>query len=231
MEHWGHGRRRSAGAAGTPTAGAAPHDATGTPTQGVAARAQLEIENPARRRCTAGCAAARSSARAWTTSTTTTSTSWSGARRRARTPARTRSTARCRTRLTRVARSTSGSSSARSCSASSARTTTGRGSCCTSATPNNPILPSSPAAPMRLNAFKAQLSTVGAWELHRFRHTCGTEWLRAGMELAIVSRLFGHSTSSRPLAARDRRRRAHRAAKRKTAHLTCGTPTPHQPAA
>jgi site-specific recombinase XerD len=67
------------------------------------------------------------------------------------------------------------------------------------ATPNNPMLPSSPAGPMRLNALKAQLSTVGAWELHRFRHTCGTEWLRAGMELAHVSRLLGHANITQTL--------------------------------
>jgi site-specific recombinase XerD len=31
------------------------------------------------------------------------------------------------------------------------------------------------------------------WELHRFRHTCGTEWLRAGMPLELVQKHLGHS--------------------------------------
>jgi site-specific recombinase XerD len=61
------------------------------------------------------------------------------------------------------------------------------------ATPNSK-LPSSPAAPMRHRAFEAQLQTVGRWELQRFRHACGTEWLRAGMELEKVSKLLGHAS-------------------------------------
>jgi site-specific recombinase XerD len=52
---------------------------------------------------------------------------------------------------------------------------------------------------MRHRAFKDQLSTVGAWELHRFRHTCGTEWLRAGMELELVSKLLGHANITQTL--------------------------------
>ena len=81
------------------------------------------------------------------------------------------------------------------------------------ATPSNPILPSSPAAPMRFNAFKAAASTIGAWELHRFRHTCGTEWLRAGMELELVSRLLGHANITQTLGhAEIVREDVHRAA-------------------
>jgi integrase len=38
------------------------------------------------------------------------------------------------------------------------------------------------------------------WRWHRFRHTCATEWLRAGMELAFVSRLLGHSSLTQTLA-------------------------------
>lgn len=52
---------------------------------------------------------------------------------------------------------------------------------------------------MRLNALKGALSTVGPWELHRLRHTCGTEWLRAGMELELVSRLLGHANLTQTL--------------------------------
>lgn len=36
--------------------------------------------------------------------------------------------------------------------------------------------------------------------LHRFRHTCATEWLRAGMPLAYVSNIMGHSTLTQTLA-------------------------------
>lgn len=38
------------------------------------------------------------------------------------------------------------------------------------------------------------------WRLHRFRHTCGTNWLRAGMELSAVSELLGHSSLQQTLA-------------------------------
>jgi site-specific recombinase XerD len=37
------------------------------------------------------------------------------------------------------------------------------------------------------------------WELHRFRHTCGTSWLRAGVPLEVVSRLLGHSSLQQTL--------------------------------
>lgn len=38
------------------------------------------------------------------------------------------------------------------------------------------------------------------WSWHRFRHTCATEWLRAGMELEMVSRLLGHANIQQTLA-------------------------------
>lgn len=34
----------------------------------------------------------------------------------------------------------------------------------------------------------------GEWQLHRLRHTCATTWLRAGMNIEIVSKLLGHAT-------------------------------------
>lgn len=41
---------------------------------------------------------------------------------------------------------------------------------------------------------------IGAgYELHRFRHTCATEWLRAGMPLERVQRIMGHSTTEQTL--------------------------------
>lgn len=47
--------------------------------------------------------------------------------------------------------------------------------------------------PMRWDRFRKLLLTVGDWQLHRFRHTCGTEWLRATKRLEIVSKLLGHA--------------------------------------
>jgi integrase len=37
------------------------------------------------------------------------------------------------------------------------------------------------------------LRCFGPWELHRLRHTCATERLRAGMELEQLSRFLGHA--------------------------------------
>lgn len=53
--------------------------------------------------------------------------------------------------------------------------------------------------PMRWDRFRKLLGTIpsgpdkGRWQLHRFRHTCGTEWLRAIKRIEIVSKLLGHS--------------------------------------
>lgn len=42
--------------------------------------------------------------------------------------------------------------------------------------------------------------TLGdGWELHRLRHTCGTEWVRAGADLKDVSRLLGHANLQQTL--------------------------------
>lgn len=55
--------------------------------------------------------------------------------------------------------------------------------------------------PMWLTRFSVLLQSVGEdWEWHRFRHTCATEWLRAGMPLQDVSRLLGHASIQQTLA-------------------------------
>lgn len=57
--------------------------------------------------------------------------------------------------------------------------------------------------PMRWERFQLLLGRVippkGTWHLHRLRHTCATEWLRAGVRIEIVSRLLGHSNISQTL--------------------------------
>lgn len=61
------------------------------------------------------------------------------------------------------------------------------------ATRNRALMASHPLDPIKRDGFKGLVTSVGAWELHRFRHTCGTEWLRAGVPLERVSKLLGHS--------------------------------------
>lgn len=55
--------------------------------------------------------------------------------------------------------------------------------------------------PMWKTRFSTLLQdTVGeGWRWHRFRHTCGTEWLRSGMPLEKVSKLLGHATLQQTL--------------------------------
>lgn len=54
--------------------------------------------------------------------------------------------------------------------------------------------------PMSENRVERLLRPVpGPWELHRFRHTCATEWLRAKMPLAEVQALMGHATIEQTL--------------------------------
>lgn len=55
--------------------------------------------------------------------------------------------------------------------------------------------------PMRWARFGELLSKqVGeGWELHRFRHTCATNYLRAGMPLEKVQRLLGHANIQQTL--------------------------------
>lgn len=60
------------------------------------------------------------------------------------------------------------------------------------ASPNGRV-PSHPFNAISDDGFERILGRVGAWEFHRFRHTCATEWLRAGVELEKVSRLLGHA--------------------------------------
>lgn len=54
------------------------------------------------------------------------------------------------------------------------------------------------AKPMRWPRFEEYVSknVPGGWTYHRFRHTCGTEWLRAGVPLEQVQRLLGHANIS-----------------------------------
>jgi site-specific recombinase XerD len=63
---------------------------------------------------------------------------------------------------------------------------------CHGNTYNKPMLES------RFNKLLAQ--TLGSqWRWHRFRHTCATNWLRAGMKLEAVQRLLGHATLQQTL--------------------------------
>lgn len=48
--------------------------------------------------------------------------------------------------------------------------------------------------PMYLRKFQMLLTELGSgWQFHRMRHTCATEFLRAGMPLHLVSRMLGHA--------------------------------------
>lgn len=67
------------------------------------------------------------------------------------------------------------------------------------ATPNNPMSPSHPLNPISRVGFDSLVTSFGAWELHRFRHTAATEWLRAGVTLERVSKLLGHANISQTL--------------------------------
>lgn len=52
---------------------------------------------------------------------------------------------------------------------------------------------------MRWSRFDKIIRTVGDYSLHRFRHTCATEWLRAEVSLEQVSRLLGHANLTQTL--------------------------------
>lgn len=60
--------------------------------------------------------------------------------------------------------------------------------------------------PMSFARFEELLTTVGRrsdgshFELHRFRHTSATNWLRAGVKIELVSRYLGHSNIQQTLA-------------------------------
>jgi site-specific recombinase XerD len=54
--------------------------------------------------------------------------------------------------------------------------------------------------PMGEERYDKLLHKIGNWHLHRFRHTCATNWLRAGMPLEKVQKLLGHATLEQTLA-------------------------------
>jgi len=54
--------------------------------------------------------------------------------------------------------------------------------------------------PMSRLRYSKIISEVGDWQLHRFRHTCATGWLRSGVNLEIVQKLLGHATLEQTLA-------------------------------
>lgn len=63
----------------------------------------------------------------------------------------------------------------------------------------NATIPSHPFNPMSSSGLDSLLHRVPGhgrgdehWKMHRFRHTCGTEWLRAEMPIEKVQRLLGH---------------------------------------
>lgn len=65
---------------------------------------------------------------------------------------------------------------------------------------NRGVFASDPLWRASEDSFKRLIPSVGRWELHRFRHTCATEWLRAGVELEQVSRLLGHASIQQTLS-------------------------------
>jgi integrase len=67
-----------------------------------------------------------------------------------------------------------------------------------SASPKS-TMPSHPLNAISDDGFYKLMPAIGAWELHRFRHTCATEWLRAGVELEQVQRLLGHANIDQTL--------------------------------
>lgn len=58
-----------------------------------------------------------------------------------------------------------------------------------------------PTTPMHRGRFYGLLNDLldGGWTYHRFRHTCGTEWLRAGMPIEKVRQLLRHRDISMTL--------------------------------
>lgn len=65
---------------------------------------------------------------------------------------------------------------------------------------NNPLAPAPVGVAIGRGPWKEILTTIGPWELHRFRHTCATERLRAGMKLENLSRFLGHASIQQTLA-------------------------------
>lgn len=53
--------------------------------------------------------------------------------------------------------------------------------------------------PLSFDALGRILRSFGPWELHRLRHTCATERLRAGMEIQNLQRFLGHASITQTL--------------------------------
>lgn len=53
--------------------------------------------------------------------------------------------------------------------------------------------------PMSFGGFEELISTIGPWQLHRLRHTCATNWLRAGVSIEQVKEILGHATIQQTL--------------------------------
>lgn len=47
--------------------------------------------------------------------------------------------------------------------------------------------------------YRREAGKKGCWRFHRFRHTSATNWLRAGMNIEVVSQHLGHSNISQTL--------------------------------
>jgi site-specific recombinase XerD len=56
-----------------------------------------------------------------------------------------------------------------------------------------------PAVGLRFRRLGGILGTFGEWELHRLRHTCATERLRAGMNIEQLQRFLGHANIKQTL--------------------------------
>lgn len=57
-----------------------------------------------------------------------------------------------------------------------------------------------PTNPMNFGRFAAIMHSFGDWRLHRLRHTCATERLRAGMPIQNLRRFLGHASITQTLA-------------------------------
>ena len=67
------------------------------------------------------------------------------------------------------------------------------------ASPKKAVSPSRPRIRSASRASRSCSAALCLWIWHRFRHTCATEWLRAGMELQELSKLLGHASIQQTL--------------------------------